>query len=102
MRIYCTSNFISLYTLKSLYINSPVFNLFSTNFTTGNSAWSPEESTYNQFLTIDLGYRHEIRSIATRGLSMTKEYVTEYIIQFSDDGEGWRSYTYGQGETEVV
>lgn len=51
---------------------------------------------------MDLGGRYEIRSIATRGLSTTKQFVTEYIVQFSDDGEGWRSFTDPQGEIEVL
>lgn len=76
-------------------------NLSFANFITGGSAWTPQESTYYQFLTLDLGDQYEIRSIVTQGLSKTQEYVTEYIVQFSDDGEGWRSYSNPQGETEV-
>ncbi|XP_049821647.1 neurexin-4 isoform X1 [Aethina tumida] len=67
----------------------------------GGSAWTPEESTYFHFLTISLGGRFEIRSIATQGRSGTREFVTEYVVQFSDDGEGWRSFTDSQGETEM-
>lgn len=67
----------------------------------GDSAWSPAESTYFQFLTIDLGGRKEVRSIVTQGRASTLQYVTEYIVQFSDDGEGWRSFTDSMGETEV-
>lgn len=42
-----------------------------------------------------------IKKIATLGRSTTKECVTEYIIQFSDDGEQWRSYVNPDGEVQV-
>lgn len=67
----------------------------------GDSAWSPEHSTYYHFLVIDLGGRREVRSIGTQGRANTLQFVTEYIVQFSDDGEGWRSFTDAAGETEV-
>lgn len=69
---------------------------------TGDSAWSPELSSYNQHLTMELGDRYEIRSIATRGRAHTNEYVTEYIIQYSDDGQAWASYESQDGVDEVL
>lgn len=68
----------------------------------GDSAWSPRESTYFEKLIVDLGNRYEIRSIATQGRRGTSEYVTEYIIEYSDDGEGWKSFHDFDGETEVL
>lgn len=68
---------------------------------TGDSAWSPEVSSYNQHLTMELGDRYEIRSIATRGRAHTNEYVTEYIVQYSDDGQAWTSYESQDGVDEV-
>lgn len=68
----------------------------------GPSAWTPQESTYFHFLTMELGKRYEIRSIATQGRSGTHEFVTEFIVQYSDDGDGWRSVTDSDGETEVL
>ncbi|CAG9853678.1 unnamed protein product [Phyllotreta striolata] len=68
----------------------------------GGSAWSPQESTYFEKLTFDLGYRFQIRSIATQGRGGgSHEFVTEYIIEYSDDGEGWKSFDDSQGETEM-
>jgi hypothetical protein len=51
---------------------------------------------------MDLGGSYEIRSISTQGRRGSIEFVTEYIVQFSDDGEAWRSFTDTQGETEVL
>lgn len=92
------------------YIHLHALLLFSSytwtwSFTwgfTGDSAWSPELSSYNQHLTMELGDRYEIRSIATRGRAHTNEYVTEYIIQYSDDGQAWASYESQDGVDEVL
>lgn len=50
---------------------------------------------------MDLGRRYSIHAIATKGRRGTHEYVTEYIVEYSDNGEGWKSYHDSQGETEV-
>ncbi|XP_026674787.1 neurexin-4 isoform X1 [Ceratina calcarata] len=67
----------------------------------GDSTWSPELSSYDQHLTVELGERREIRSIATRGRAHTNEYVTEYIVQYSDDGQAWASYESQDGVDEM-
>lgn len=67
----------------------------------GDFSWAPKDSTYYHFLTIDLGTRAKVRAIATQGQARTKEFVTEYILQYSDDGQVWRSYTGNTGEIEV-
>lgn len=43
-----------------------------------------------------------IRSIATLGRGNTKEFVTEYVMMYSDDGEQWRSYVNPDGEVQVT
>lgn len=40
--------------------------------------------------------------MATRGRSNSHEFVTEYIVQFSDDGEGWQSYCDEDGIDKVI
>ncbi|XP_015181762.1 PREDICTED: neurexin-4 isoform X4 [Polistes dominula] len=67
----------------------------------GDSAWSPELSSYDQHLTVELSDRYEIRSVATRGRAHTNEYVTEYIVQYSDDGQAWTSYEGQDGVDEM-
>ena len=68
----------------------------------GGSTWSPQLSSYDQHLTVELVDRYEIRSIATRGRAHTNEYVTEYIVQYSDDGQAWASYESQDGVDEVL
>lgn len=68
---------------------------------TGDASWTPIENTYYHFLTFDLGDTRTITKIATLGRSHTEEFVTEFIIQYSDDGELWRSYISPGGEIKV-
>ncbi|XP_037041687.1 neurexin-4 isoform X2 [Bradysia coprophila] len=67
----------------------------------GMTAWTPVENNYYNFLTFDLGEKKMIKKIATLGRANTKECVTEYIIQFSDDNEQWRSYVNPDGEVQM-
>lgn len=48
-----------------------------------------------------MGDRKKIRKVVTRGRSRTKEFVTEFIVQYSDDGELWRSFTDANAENQV-
>ncbi|KAL2720327.1 neurexin-4 isoform X2 [Vespula squamosa] len=73
----------------------------SGNTKVRDSAWSPELSSYDQHLTVELSDRYEIRSVATRGRAHTNEYVTEYIVQYSDDGQAWTSYEGQDGVDEM-
>lgn len=66
------------------------------------SSWTPIENTYYHFLTFDLGETRTINKIATLGRSHTNEYVTEFVVQYSDDGEIWRSYVSPGGEVQVT
>lgn len=45
-----------------------------------------------------------ITKIATQGRvsSSTNEFVTEYVVQYSDDGQTWRSYVNTDGEVQVI
>lgn len=42
-----------------------------------------------------------VRKVAILGRANTQEYVTEYVMQYSDDGEMWRSYVNPDGEVQV-
>lgn len=86
----------TLYTLYTKLTPPP-----PSNATAGRSAWTPVENTYNHFLTIDLGGRQLIKRVATKGRSETEEFVTEYILQYSDDGMQWRSYIEPSGDPQV-
>jgi len=68
----------------------------------GGSAWTSDESSYNQWIRFKLPSRKRVTAVVTAGRAKTKEYVTEYILQYSDDGENWRSYVTASGIPQVL
>lgn len=43
----------------------------------------------------------EVHAISTQGLHATEQFVSEFIVQYSDDGQAWRNIISADGETEV-
>lgn len=71
------------------------------NVKKGSNAWTPVENSYSHFLIINLGNRKLIKKIATAGRANSKEYVTEYIVQYSDNADVWQSYITPGGDEQV-
>lgn len=63
--------------------------------------WSPSYDSDNQFLVVEFSDRMKVCSISTQGRSSTLEFVTEYYIQYSDNGQGWKNIEDSRGEIEV-
>lgn len=45
-----------------------------------------------QWLQIDLGERTEITAVATQGGYGSSDWVTNYLLMFSDSGRNWKQY----------
>uniref|UniRef100_A0A663EZ76 Contactin associated protein family member 4 n=1 Tax=Aquila chrysaetos chrysaetos TaxID=223781 RepID=A0A663EZ76_AQUCH len=58
----------------------------------GAGGWSPLVSNKYQWLQIDLGERTEITAVATQGGYGSSDWVTSYILMFSDGGRNWKQY----------
>uniref|UniRef100_A0A5F8G7S4 Contactin associated protein family member 5 n=1 Tax=Monodelphis domestica TaxID=13616 RepID=A0A5F8G7S4_MONDO len=58
----------------------------------GPGGWSPVNSNAQQWLQIDLGNRVEITAVATQGRYGSSDWVTSYILMFSDTGRNWKQY----------
>ncbi|KAL0183134.1 hypothetical protein M9458_022509, partial [Cirrhinus mrigala] len=54
--------------------------------------WSPLDSNKYQWLEIKLEQRTEITAIATQGRYGSSDWVTRYLLMFSDTGHNWRPY----------
>lgn len=48
-----------------------------------------------------MGDRKIINWIVTKGRAFTSEWVTEYIVEYSDDGQQWKTVTDHSGNNEV-
>ncbi|XP_053323655.1 contactin-associated protein-like 4 [Spea bombifrons] len=58
----------------------------------GAGGWSPLISNKYQWLQIDLGERNEITAIATQGKYGSSDWVSSYLLMFSDTGRNWKQY----------
>eukprot|EP00076_Gallus_gallus_P049548 XP_428089.4 contactin-associated protein-like 4 [Gallus gallus] len=58
----------------------------------GAGGWSPLVSNKYQWLQIDLGERTEITAVATQGGYGSSDWVTNYLLMFSDSGRNWKQY----------
>ena len=53
----------------------------------GGSAWTAENSDFDQALLVDLGTVKNITGIATQGRAHVDEYVMEFRIQYGSNGK---------------
>uniref|UniRef100_A0A8C3M662 Contactin associated protein family member 5 n=1 Tax=Chrysolophus pictus TaxID=9089 RepID=A0A8C3M662_CHRPC len=53
---------------------------------------SPLDSNEQQWLQVDLGDRVEIVGVATQGRYGSSDWVTSYMLMFSDTGRNWKQY----------
>ena len=57
--------------------------------------WSAETEDYNQWLQVDFQQSTIITGISTQGLQNWDEFVKNYTISFSDDGNNFHAYKAG-------
>ena len=63
--------------------------------------WCAQSRNASQdWLKVDLGNTFEICGVATQGATVWY-YVTDFKLSYSDDGNGWTSYS-GTGGLEMV
>ncbi|KAG8596005.1 hypothetical protein GDO81_001704, partial [Engystomops pustulosus] len=68
----------------------------------GAGGWSPRVSNKYQWLQIDLGQRTEITAIATQGKYGSSDWVTSYLLLYSDTGRNWKQYHQEEGIWELM
>ncbi|TKS79428.1 Contactin-associated protein-like 4 [Collichthys lucidus] len=59
---------------------------------TGAGGWSPLTSDRYQWLEVDLGERTKITAVATQGRYGSSDWLTSYLLMFSDTGHNWKQY----------
>nr|XP_033956820.1 contactin-associated protein-like 4 [Pseudochaenichthys georgianus] len=58
----------------------------------GAGGWSPLSSDRYQWLQVDLGERTHITAVSTQGRYGSSDWLTAYLLMFSDTGHNWRQY----------
>uniref|UniRef100_A0A3P8TT37 Contactin associated protein like 3 n=1 Tax=Amphiprion percula TaxID=161767 RepID=A0A3P8TT37_AMPPE len=79
---------LSIFTLWTNVINQSFFIFLSA----GAGGWSPLVSDRYQWLEVDLGERTKITAVATQGRYGSSDWLTSYLLMFSDTGHNWKQY----------
>lgn len=58
----------------------------------GAGGWSPHVSDQYQWLDVDLGRRTTITAVATQGRYGSSDWLTAYLLMFSDSGHNWKQH----------
>uniref|UniRef100_A0A672IV76 Contactin associated protein like 3 n=1 Tax=Salarias fasciatus TaxID=181472 RepID=A0A672IV76_SALFA len=66
--------------------------IFVTVPCAGAGGWSPLISDRYQWLEVDLGRRTQITAVATQGRYGSSDWLTAYLLMFSDTGHNWRQH----------
>lgn len=65
------------------------------------SAWTAENSDFDQALIVDLGTVKNVTGIATQGRAHSNEYVMEFRIQYGSNGKDWIDYKEVDGSPKL-
>lgn len=58
----------------------------------GAGGWSPLTSDRHPWLEVDLGGRMQVTAVSTQGRYGSSDWLTAYVLMFSDTGHNWRQY----------
>uniref|UniRef100_A0AAX7SVG1 Contactin associated protein like 3 n=1 Tax=Astatotilapia calliptera TaxID=8154 RepID=A0AAX7SVG1_ASTCA len=89
-----TSYLLLLSTPQRLKCNKvlSIFCFYHFCVSAGAGGWSPIISDRYQWLEVDLGERTKITAVATQGRYGSSDWLTSYLLMFSDTGHNWRQY----------
>ncbi|KAM6469907.1 contactin-associated protein-like 4 isoform 1-T1 [Liasis olivaceus] len=93
----CDDQLVSALSQSSFSSSSELSSSHSPGFARlnrrdGAGGWTPLVSNKYQWLQIDLGERTEITAVATQGGYGSSNWVTSYLLMFSDSGRNWKQY----------
>uniref|UniRef100_A0A3Q3IY14 Contactin associated protein like 3 n=1 Tax=Monopterus albus TaxID=43700 RepID=A0A3Q3IY14_MONAL len=68
------------------------YSTLSSVFCLRAGGWSPLTSDQYQWLEVDLGERTKLTAVATQGRYGSSDWLTSYLLMFSDTGHNWQQY----------
>uniref|UniRef100_A0A8K9XCK6 Contactin associated protein-like 5a n=1 Tax=Oncorhynchus mykiss TaxID=8022 RepID=A0A8K9XCK6_ONCMY len=74
----------------------------STNCTQHSGGWSPQVTDRHPWLQLDLRDRIEVTAVATQGRYGSSDWVSGYLLLFSDTGRAWKQYRQEDGVGRFV
>uniref|UniRef100_A0A8C7KMZ3 Contactin-associated protein-like 5 n=1 Tax=Oncorhynchus kisutch TaxID=8019 RepID=A0A8C7KMZ3_ONCKI len=85
---------------QSSVSNAPHFA--KINRRDGAGGWSPQVTDSQPWLQLDLRDRMEVTAVATQGRYGSSDWVSGYLLLFSDTGQAWKQYRQEDGVGRFV
>ncbi|XP_064800684.1 contactin-associated protein-like 5 [Oncorhynchus masou masou] len=85
---------------QSSVSNAPHFA--KINRRDGAGGWSPQVTDRQPWLQMDLRDRMEVTAVATQGRYGSSDWVSGYLLLFSDTGQAWKQYRQEDGVGRFV
>uniref|UniRef100_A0A673WV26 Contactin-associated protein-like 5 n=1 Tax=Salmo trutta TaxID=8032 RepID=A0A673WV26_SALTR len=73
-----------------------------TEHVTESGGWSPQVTDSQPWLQLDLRDRMEVTAVATQGRYGSSDWVSGYLLLFSDTGQAWKQYRQEDGVGRFV
>lgn len=65
--------------------------------TSGAGGWSPMVTDQEPWLQVDLKEQMEVTAVATQGRYDSWDWVSSYLLLYSDTGRVWKQYRHEDG-----
>uniref|UniRef100_A0A8C7S7Q8 Contactin associated protein-like 5a n=1 Tax=Oncorhynchus mykiss TaxID=8022 RepID=A0A8C7S7Q8_ONCMY len=79
------------------FLHLPVLSCFLSLVSRGAGGWSPQVTDRQPWLQLDLRDRMEVTAVATQGRYGGSDWVSGYLLLFSDTGRAWKQYRQEDG-----
>uniref|UniRef100_A0A8C7M2C0 Contactin associated protein-like 5a n=1 Tax=Oncorhynchus mykiss TaxID=8022 RepID=A0A8C7M2C0_ONCMY len=76
--------------------------MFFLSLVSGAGGWSPQVTDRQPWLQLDLRDRMEVTAVATQGRFGSSDWVSGYLLLFSDTGLAWKQYRQEDGVGRFV
>lgn len=65
------------------------------------SSWTAGQQDFSQYLIVDLGKKYNLTSLSTQGRAFSREYVTEFRVDYGFDGKDFAPYRDKNGNIRI-
>uniref|UniRef100_A0A8C7KLS5 Contactin-associated protein-like 5 n=1 Tax=Oncorhynchus kisutch TaxID=8019 RepID=A0A8C7KLS5_ONCKI len=86
----------------SCWFHSWCVGYFLSLVSQGAGGWSPQVTDSQPWLQLDLRDRMEVTAVATQGRYGSSDWVSGYLLLFSDTGQAWKQYRQEDGVGRFV
>jgi len=89
-------------TASSQYSENHARNYARLHYKGNKGAWATAVNDLNQWIQIDFGIETTVSYVATQGRYNNSQWVTQYKLQYSNDGNSFQVFKQQEENTDKV